>query len=106
MMTQRREAIAAMIATRKELEGEIQSLQGRISSSEQQVVPVPAQERSDDLLQLASQDNVATENPLDDAKARHVAVCKMISSEELTLRRLLSDVNEHRRDLKLMAASA
>lgn len=103
-LTQRREAIAAMIAARNELEDEIQSLQGRVSSREEQIMQLPAQERSEELMQLAAQDIAATENHLDGIKQRHVVVCRMINSEEITLRQLLSEINEHRRDLKLMAA--
>ena len=103
-LTHRREAIAEMIATRKELEEEILSLQGRVSSRERQIAGLPAQERNEELLQLAAQDIATTENHLDDLKQRHVSVCRLVNCEEITLRRLLTEITEHRRDLKLMAA--
>ena len=103
MLAQRREALAAMIATRKELESEIGSLQNRIGNREQQVMRLPAQERNEELLQLAARDIAATESQLSERKNRHIEVSELINREEITLRRLLSEINEHRRDIKLMA---
>jgi phage shock protein A len=104
MLGQRREALAAMIATRKELEREMESLQNRVGNREQQIMRLPAQERNEEFLQLAARDIAATELQLADSKSKHIDVSDLINREEITLRRLLSQINEHRRDIKLMAA--
>ena len=97
MLTQRRDALAAMIAARKELEDDIQASQRRIAKREQQLAKLPAEERSEDLLQLAARDIAATESHLEDSKRGHINLCEKIQREEITLRKLLAEIKEHRR---------
>ncbi|MCZ6829930.1 MAG: PspA/IM30 family protein [Gammaproteobacteria bacterium] len=102
MLTQRRDALAAMIAARKELEDDIQASQRRIAKREQQLAKLPAEERSEDLLQLAARDIATTESHLEDSKRGHINLCEKIQREEITLRKLLAEIKEHRRGIKLL----
>ena len=104
MLTRRRDALAAMIAARKEMEDEINAAQDRIGKREQQLSSLPTQDRSEDLLQLAARDIAATETHLQDSKHRHIRVCEKIQQEEFILRKLLAEIKEHRRGIKLLEA--
>jgi len=102
LMSSRRDALAAAIATRRETEGEISSLQGRIQRKEDQISRLHEAARSDELLQAAAREIASYESRLAASKQRHVAICEDISREELALRRLLGEIKEHRRDIKLL----
>ena len=102
LLASRRDTLAATIATRLELEQEIRRLEQRIAKREQQVKDLPAAERSESLLQLAAGEIAALEQELESGKRRHVAICESISREEIALRKLLGEIREHRRELKLL----
>ena len=104
LLARRRTALAAMIATRKDLERETASARERIRSREAQVARLALAERTDDLLQLAARDIAATEALVQGLQQRHLALTGKISEEELTLRRLLVEIREHRRELKILEA--
>ncbi|MEE4193383.1 MAG: PspA/IM30 family protein [Halieaceae bacterium] len=104
LLAQRRDALAATIATRRELEEEIARLERRIAQREEQLKRLPAGERTDSLLEMAAREIAGFETELEVAKRRHVETCKLISSEESTLRKLLAETREHRREIKLLAA--
>jgi len=102
MLTRRRDALAGMIAARREMEDEMKSAQGRITKRERQLAALPEAERSEDLLQLAAQDIATTEAHLEDSKRRHIQLCEKIQREEIVLRKLLAEIKEHRRAVKLL----
>ena len=104
LLARRRTALAAMIATRKDLERETASARERIRTREAQVARLSPDERTDQLLQLAARDIAATEALLQELQRRHLAVAEKISGEEFTLRRLLAEIREHRRELKTLEA--
>jgi phage shock protein A len=104
MLTRRRDALAAMIAARKEVEDEISAAKNRIAKREQQLAGLPAGDRSEELLQLAARDIAATETHLEDSKHRHCRLCEKIQREEITLRKLLAEIKEHRRGIRLLEA--
>ena len=102
LLSQRRDALAAAIATRCELEADIARAERRIRRREQQLNELPAAERSDELLQLAATEIAEAEAELEQLKQAHVDRCRQINREELALRRLLAEIRNHRRDLKLL----
>jgi phage shock protein A len=102
MLTRRRDALAAMIAARKEVEDDIRGTQRRISKRESQLGDLPAEEYSEELLQLAAREIATAEAHLDDSKRRHIRLCEKIQREELTLRKLLAEIKDHRREIKLL----
>jgi phage shock protein A len=104
LLARRRTALAAMIATRRDLERETASARERIRGREAQVARLSAEERTDELLQLAARDIAATEALLADLQRRQLSVSDKISTEELTLRRMLTEIREHRRELKILEA--
>jgi phage shock protein A len=104
LLARRRTALAAMIATRKDLERETASARERVRVREAQIARLSPDERTDQLLQLAARDIAATEALLQELQRRHLAVAEKISGEELTLRRLLAEIREHRRELKVLEA--
>ncbi len=102
LLAQRREALAATIATRRELEQDIEQLQNRIGKREEQVRLVPEAERSDSLLELAAREIASFEAELATHKQRHIEICELVSREEIALRKLLGEIREHRREIKLL----
>lgn len=104
LLARRRTGLAAMIATRKDLERETAAARERIRAREAQIARLSPQERTDALLQLAARDIAATEAFLQELQRRHLAVTEKIAAEELTLRRLLAEIREHRRELKILEA--
>lgn len=104
MLQRRRDALAAMIASRRELERDMENARARIAKREQQLRAVSAGERGEALLQHAAGDIAAAESRLETAAARHAALCSRVGDEELRLRKLLAETREHRRDLRLLEA--
>jgi phage shock protein A len=102
MLTRRRDALAGMIALRREMEDEMKAAKGRIKKRENQLADLPTPERSEDLLHLAAQDIATTEAHLEDSKRRHIKLCEKIQREEMTLRKLLAEIKEHRREIRLL----
>lgn len=102
LLAHRREALAATIATRRELEQDIDQLQKRIGKREEQVRQVPETERSDSLLELAAREIASLESELATHKQRHVEICELVSREEIALRKLLGETREHRREVGLL----
>ena len=102
LLGRRRTCLAATIATRKDLEREIAAAQSRIQSREAQVAGLPPAERSEELMLLAAKDIAASEAHLDTLRRRHAEVTQRISKEELTLRTLLAEIREHRRELRIL----
>jgi phage shock protein A len=102
LLGRRRACLAAIIATRKDLEKEIASAQARIQSRERQIAAVTSEARTEELLLLAARDIAATERHLTALQRRHVEVAERVGAEELTLRRLLAEIREHRREVKIL----
>lgn len=102
MLVNRRDAMAGMIAARKELEDDIEATQQRITKREQQLLNLPQEQRNEELLQLAAIDIATTESQLEALKARHINTCEKIQKEEIVLRNLLREIKEHRRQIKML----
>ena len=102
LLGRRRACLAAIIATRKDLEKEIASAQARIQSRERQIAAVTSKARTEELLLLAARDIAATERHLTALQQRQVEVVERVGTEELTLRRLLAEIREHRREVKIL----
>jgi len=99
-----RGCLAGLIATRKDLEREICSAEQRIRSREQQIAGLDPQGRSEALLLLAAKDIAATEMHLANLKQRQATVIERVGNEELTLRKLVAEIREHRREIRILAA--
>jgi phage shock protein A len=104
LLERRRACLAGIIATRKDLEKEISSAQQRIQRREGEIAGIEPDQRSDDLLMLAAKDIAGTEAHLANLRHRHLQVAERISREELTLRKLLTEIKEHRRELRILAS--
>ncbi len=104
LLERRRLYLAGMIATRKDLEKEIAGAEQRIRTREGQIAAVDPEERSEKLLLLAARDIAATEAHLKNLRQRHEQIAGKINGEELTLRRLVSELREHRRELRILSA--
>ena len=100
LLSLRRDQLAATIATRRELEQDIDQMERRIARREDQLRRLPESERGEDLLQLAAREIAAFESELQESK-RHLQA-ELISREELALRKLLAEIKEHRREIKLL----
>jgi len=103
LLNRRRACLAAIIATRKDLEKEIAAAQTRVQSRESQVAGLLPQERSEELLLLAAKDIAATEGHLAALQRRHTEVAGRVNAEELGLRKLVAEIREHRRELTILA---
>ena len=104
LLTHRRDALAATIATRREVESDIERLENRIRLREEQLKRMPEAQRTESLLELAAREVAGLETELEDSKRRHVTLCESIATEELALRKLLGEIREHRREIKLLAS--
>lgn len=104
LLSRRRCALGAMIANRKDLEAELERTGRKIEQRESQVRILDGSTLTDDLLEASAREIASLEIHREAIKQRHVQTCEMISREELQLRRLLSELGEHRRDLKLLEA--
>lgn len=104
LLAQRRDALAATIATRKELEDDVDRLGRRIQQREKQLRHLPEDERSDQLLELAAREIAGFETELEMSRRRHVEICELISREEAALRKLLGEIREHRREIELLSS--
>lgn len=102
MLANRRDALASMIAARKELEDDIEATQGRVVKREQQLSSLPEGQRNEELLQLAAIDIATTEALLEAYKIRHVTLCEKVQKEEIVLRNLLREIKEHRREIRML----
>jgi len=102
LLGRRRSGLAAMIATRNDLEKEIAGTQRRIESRETQIAQLAPEQRREELLILAAKDIAANETHLAALKHRHVAVAERVQSEELVLRKLVAEIMEHRREVKIL----
>jgi phage shock protein A len=104
LLERRRACLAGLIATRKDLEQEIAAAHVHIRSREQQVGGINPAERSEELLLLAAKDIAGTERHAAQLKQRQLAVVERIGNEELTLRKLVAEIREHRREIRILAA--
>jgi len=104
LLSRRRYALGALIANRKDLESELERAARKIAQRESQVHVLDASTLTEDLLQASAREIAALELHRDVIQRRHRQTCDMISREELQLRTLLSELSEHRRDLKLLEA--
>ena len=95
---------SSLIATRKDIEREISAVQLRVASREQQIATLAPQQRTQEILLLAARDIAANEAHLQALESRHVEVAQRVSTEELTLRNLLTEIREHRREVKILAS--
>jgi chromosome segregation ATPase len=104
LLNRRRACLAAIIATRKDLEKEITTAQTRIQSRERQVAGLEPPERTEELLLLAAKDIAATESHLAALRRRHGQVAERVNAEELVLRKLVTELREHRREVTILAS--
>jgi len=103
LLERRRVYLAGMIATRKDLEKEITAAERRIQAREEQISAISPEQRSEKLLLLAARDIAAAGSHLNNLRQRQEQVDAKINREELTLRRLVSELKEHRRELKILS---
>ncbi len=104
LLRRRRAALASLIATRKDLESEVDCSQRRLRERERQISEITPAERSEQLLSLAAQDIAATELQLAGLEQRKASIAQQINCEELTLRTLVAEIREHRRESRILAA--
>jgi len=104
LLSRRRDALAALIANRRDLESELERATRKIAQRESQVRVLDTSTLTEDLLQASAREIAGLELHRDIIQRRHRQTCAMISREELQLRTLLSELSEHRRDLKLLEA--
>jgi len=104
LLERRRASLASLIATRKDMEKEITCTRQRIHTRENQVAAIPPRERSEELLLLGARDIAANETHLAKLEKRRLGVAEKINSEELTLRKLITEIKEHRREIRILAA--
>lgn len=104
LLSRRRDALGAMIASRKDLEAELERVQRKIAQRESQLKVLDATTLTEALLESTAREIAALEAHAEHTRARHTQTCEMIAREELQLRRLLTELAEHRRDLKILEA--
>lgn len=104
LLSRRRYALGAMIANRKDLEAELERAGRKIAQRESQVGILDGSTLTEDLLEASAREIADLEIHREAIKQRHMQTCEMICREELQLRKLLSELSEHRRDLKLLEA--
>ena len=104
LLQRRRTALASLIATRKDLESEMDSLQRRLCEREQQIAAIAPAQRSEKLLTLAARDISVSERHLAGLEKRRESLVQRINSEELTLRKLVAEIREHRRESRILSA--
>lgn len=103
LLQRRRAALASLIATRKDIESEQESLRHRLCERERQIAAISPAERSESLLSLAARDISANELHLAELEKRRAAIAQRINSEELTLRKLVAEIREHRRESRILS---
>tara|TARA_R110001592_G_scaffold363043_1_gene679585 strand:- start:68618 stop:69325 length:708 start_codon:yes stop_codon:yes gene_type:complete len=104
LLERRRISLASLIATRKDMEREIAGARQRISTREEQIVAIPPAERSEQLLMLGARDIAANEAHVAKLDKRRLEIEERVNSEELTLRKLITEIKEHRREVRILAA--
>ena len=104
LLERRRACLAGLIATRKDMEREIVCARQRIHTREEQITAIPPEERSEELLLLGARDIAANEAHVAKLEQRRMGVEERINSEELTLRKLVTEIKEHRREIRILAA--
>jgi phage shock protein A len=104
LLLRRRSCLAGLIATRRDLENEILSARQRIGNREGQIARIPVDQRSEQLLLLAARDISATQTHLALLEQRRATMVERIESEELTLRKLVAEIREHRREVGVLGA--
>ena len=104
LLERRRASLASLIATRKDMEREITCTRQRIRTREEQITAIPPEERSEELLMLGARDIAASEAHAAKLEKRRLGVEERINSEELTLRKLVTEIKEHRREIRILAA--
>ena len=106
LLGRRRDAMAIMIANRNELERELETLKLTITRREAQLHRVPDAERTDALLELAAEEIAAAESQQQLLESQHAALSLRVKELEITLRQLISEIRQYRRDLKLLGSQA
>ena len=104
LLERRRASLASLIATRKDMERENSCTRQRICTREEQIVAIPPEERSEELLMLGARDIAANEVHVAKLEKRRMEIDERINSEELTLRKLVTEIKEHRREIFILAA--
>lgn len=102
LLIHRRETLAKMIAGRKTLEEDIERTREGIARRETQLSRIPEGQRSEALLDMAARDIAKTEAMLHQYEQGHQRLCERIGKEEITLRNLLREIKDHRREIKLL----
>jgi phage shock protein A len=103
LLERRRLCLAGLIATRKDLEKEVVTAKLRIRKREEQIAGVRPEDRSEELLLLAARDIAATESHLLKLKQRLSGIVERVDSEERTLRKLVAEIKEHRREIRILS---
>lgn len=103
LLERRRHCLAGLIATRRDVEGEIATCEQRIARREARFAGIAPEQRSEEMLRLTAKDISTTQAHLDELRRRRSALVERIRDEELTLRRLGREIREHRREVKLLA---
>ncbi len=106
LLARRRDAMATMIANRNELERELETIKVTIIRREEQLQRVAESERTDALLELAAEEIAAAETQQHRLELEHGTLTLRLRELEITLRQLIGEIKQHRRDLKLMGAQA
>lgn len=104
LLERRRASLAGLIATRKDMEREIASARQRICTREEQITAIPPEERSEELLLLGARDIAANEAHVAKLEQRRMGLEERINNEEMTLRNLVTEIKEHRREIRILAA--
>jgi phage shock protein A len=104
LLERRRASLASLIATRKDMEREISNTRQRTRTREKQIVAIPPEERSEEILMLGARDIAANEAHVMKLEQRQSGIVERINNEELTLRNLLTEIKEHRREIRILAA--
>lgn len=104
LMQRRRTGLAAMIASRRDLERELAIARQRVLGREQEVAAISPAQRTQALLVVAAKDIAASQIHIDDMQQRLHSLVERINSEELLLRKLVSEIREHRCEIRTLAA--
>tara|TARA_R110002110_G_scaffold205066_7_gene417279 strand:- start:434791 stop:435489 length:699 start_codon:yes stop_codon:yes gene_type:complete len=103
LLEKRRLHLAGLVATRKDLERELERASARIASRERQIARLSDDERSDEVLMLAATDIASYEAHKNQLRQRYTDIIRRIDTQELTLRKLVNEIREHRREIRILS---
>lgn len=103
---QRRSLMAEMIGNRKELEAEIRRVRESMARREEELARLPASECTEALLELAAEEIAASETQLEQLQGEQQRLHLAVQELEITLRGLMREIRQHRRDLKALRSQS